>query len=569
MPKKASKAIAKGIQDVAWGGSGATSTMTVEGLKAIVSNLSPAEAYQLSIDVKTAVSAIAQNICKAQLRLFDRRSGEEITGGDLFDLLKRPAPYWSTCSFIQELVSHYLLAGEMAASVLLGGSGRVSGIIPLNPLRLDIQDLPQAAQRSEIRSWRYFWPNGVQVIVPNEQLLFEKNFNPLSQVRGLPPILGGIQEASAAYQAFRYNSQFFANNALPNHILILPPGISPKDKQAFKDQYIGMHSAYGGQAHKVMVVEGGEGLDIKPLEQPFKEMQFEGLIRLSTERIMRLYRVPPVIGGVWDSTKFDSVDVQRETFTEEVLLPIMGLTNGMLQSQLVDHYFRGTSISRSAAKMGGELSKAFDRARAERTESDILVLLDPDTLPIMGKLKKGRVEYAQKLQATFKITPQEAAEECGFDFQDNQANTIVWHASTEQPFLPSMPAQPGEHQREEQQDQQPTVADPASQPEPPDEQAAEKAVHYKSFVREFRKLALSCLDNNKLFTLKQADCLNQGMLGSDPVIHDQIRRDHHELGQAYRLVCGPEARKELVKDHFNNKYSRAALKALAQGGYVG
>jgi HK97 family phage portal protein len=561
MPKvskrTSTKQLSKSIADVNWGGTGSTATMTVEGIKAIVNNLSPSECYQLSIDVRSAITPIATNASKAKLSIFDRKSGREITGGDLYDLLKRPAPYWSTPSFVQENVSHFCLAGEMAVSVLMRGNSEVSGMVPLNPFRLSLNEPTVPNERSEIVSWRYVWPNGKVSIIPADQVLFEKNFNPLSQVRGSPPILSGVQEVSASYQAIRYNSLFFQNNCLPNHILVLPAGISAKDKEAFKEQYVGMHSTYRGSAHKVMVVEGGEGLEVLPLEQTVKGGQFLDLQRLSTERIMRLYKVPPVIGGMWDAAKFDSVDAQRETFAEETLMPVMELFSQMLQSQLVDPHFKGSRIERANDKpvLRKYMKGLYERAMDERSDSDIVVLLDPDTLPIISKIKQGRVGYAKELQETFKITPLRAAEECGFDFEANEANELVWHTTTELPFTPPQKQEP-----EEQAAEQP--AEPADEPD--DEQAKSQAENYHKFFRSFRKLALSKLDNNKLFLLADADALNTT---KDGVIHDQIRHDHHQLNRIYKLEQDAEKRKSLVRSFFN-KHDRKFCRKLAGGEYV-
>ena len=75
----------------------------MEGIKAISNSLTPAEAYQLSIDVQSAISAIVNQIAKAKLRLFYKRTGEEIVDGQLYRMLKNPAKGWTTSAFIKEI----------------------------------------------------------------------------------------------------------------------------------------------------------------------------------------------------------------------------------------------------------------------------------------------------------------------------------------------------------------------------------------------------------------------------------------------------------------------------------
>src|SRR4051812_14961642 len=122
MAKK--KPVEKGIDTASFGVNvNSGNAASVATIKAIDKSLTPQEAYQLSIDVQSAVKAIVTNAVKAKLRLFSRRSGEEIIAGDAFDRLKHPARGWSTTSMLTELISWYLLSGEMAANAMAAGAG--------------------------------------------------------------------------------------------------------------------------------------------------------------------------------------------------------------------------------------------------------------------------------------------------------------------------------------------------------------------------------------------------------------------------------------------------------------
>ena len=373
--KQARPEITKSVADVSWGSAVGWQNLTVEGMRALYKSLTPAESYQLSVDLQAAIKARAQ-VAHAKLRFFHRKSGEEIIGGPLVDLMRRPAPGWTTYRFIRDVISHWHMTGEIAISVLEAGDNltddkenafpRVAGLYPLSPLRLSLQDPVLANDATEVKQWRYMWPNGVITIYGQRNLIFAANFNPLSHVRGMAPVLAGVNEISASYQAIKYNHQFFSNDAMPNHILVLPNGTSQQDKEAFKNQYLAMHSTYGGQAHKVMVIEGGEGMEVIPLEQQVKEGHFTGLMTLTAERIMRLYAVPPVVGGLWDKTKFDSVDVQREVFLNDALMPDMEMLSQVLQTQLVDMFFRTseTTIRQWRARCAGLCRSSFVRTSA-------------------------------------------------------------------------------------------------------------------------------------------------------------------------------------------------------------
>ena len=297
--KKTSKKsdIEKGINDVSWGATNGVNATTVAGLMAIDHSLTPAESYQLSIDLKRAIMARA-TIARAKLRFFSRKHAEEIVTGDAVSLFKCPAPGWTTYRFLNELVSNWHLGGEYVISLLESekvlqpqnqrAPSKLAGMYPLNPLRLHIVEPITAVDASQVIQWRYMWQNGLQTFYGPGSIVFYPNFNPLNNARGMAPVFAGVNEISANYQATRYNKQFFANNMEPSHVVILPPGITPQDKEAFIKEYFSMHSGYAGQAFKACVVEGGTGFEIKQLQQQQHTGQFLDLIKITSNQIQKL-----------------------------------------------------------------------------------------------------------------------------------------------------------------------------------------------------------------------------------------------------------------------------------------
>src|SRR5581483_1096731 len=62
----------------------------------------------------TAVDTIADQISKMKVRLFSRRSGDEILSGDLYNLLRRPNSHQSTSALLEAIASWYCIEGEFA-----------------------------------------------------------------------------------------------------------------------------------------------------------------------------------------------------------------------------------------------------------------------------------------------------------------------------------------------------------------------------------------------------------------------------------------------------------------------
>lgn len=549
MAKKAKKTIDKSITDADFssGGSGVSSAFSVTALRAIDKTLSPADAYALSIDLRAAIHARNEPLSQGKIRLFYKKSGDEIVGGDLHQMLLNPCPAMSQSSFIYELGSWWDLAGEMVVGTIMDDKELPAGVYPLNPFRLTVQQPLPARHLAAVQKWRYSWENGVQVTYGAESICLYKNFNPLSSVRGLPPVLAGTNEISSSYESMAYNRRFFTNNAEPSHIVNLPNVTDPKEIEAFKMEYLSNYSIRSGNSHKVMFV-GGSEVRIEQISADVKEASYIGLQQLTSDKIMRLYKVPPVHGGLWDKAKFDSVSEQNKVFAETVLMPSAERTSQYLQ-MIVDRFFRSaTNKSITPKKLSKSIQKAFDKAVYERPDSDIIVILDIDHLPIISELKTQKLAYAQAFQDTFKVSPFDAAEEVGIEIAPNAANQKVWVASTETPYVeaPEVVNEP-----------EPTeLPDESEIPAEDEDVLAEKRQNARSIVRSYRKLVLEKLDAGRVFKLEEADLQNTI---SDSTLKQQFRFDYLAIK---RLNDAGGDVKANVKKYLNETYGRKFFRGI-------
>jgi HK97 family phage portal protein len=552
MPKKANKKVVqKAVSDVDWsgGGTGVSSAFSATAIRAIDKTLSPQDAYALSIDLRAAINARNEPLSHGKIRLFYKRSGDEIIGGELFQMLQNPCPAMSQSAFIYEVGSWWDLAGEMVVGTIMDDKDIPAGIYPLNPFRLTVQTPNPAKTLSSVKQWRYNWENGIQVFYGAESIVLQKNFNPLSSVRGLPPILAGTNEISASYESMAYNRRFFSNNAEPSHIVNLPNVTDPKEIEAFKQEYLSNYSIRTGNSHKVMFV-GGSEVRIEAISQAVKEASYLGLQTLTSDKIMRLYKVPPVHGGLWDKAKFDSVGEQNKVFAETVLMPSAERTSQYLQL-IVDRFFRiGNHKSITPKHLSKSMKGLFEKASSERPDSDIIVILDIDHLPIISELKSQKLAYAKAFQETFKVSPFEAAEEVGIEIEKNDANQKVWVTSTEQPFIeptvePVVETEPTE------------VPDDSEIPAEDEEITAEKRQQAKAIVRGYRKMVLEKLEQGRVFKLSEADL--QNTLG-DVTLKMQFRLDYLAIK---RLVEAGGDTKAVVKEYLNKTYNRQFYKRVS------
>jgi acetyl-CoA C-acetyltransferase len=90
--------------------------------------------------------------------------------------------------------------------------------------------------------------------------------------------------------------------------------------------------------------------------------------------------------------------------------------------QLLDRFFSVEPVRQWGGKAKGLVAKALDEAR-NRAGGRLTVVIDPDTLPIMAKVKSGMIETAENLARQYHISREEAD---AFSARSHQRAAAAW-----------------------------------------------------------------------------------------------------------------------------------------------
>jgi hypothetical protein len=183
--------------------------------------------------------------------------------------------------------------------------------------------------------------------------------------------------------------------------------------------------------HKNIIVRADE-FDIKPLEQSFQDGAFLDTQKQADRKVGQLLGVPAIEMHDYEKTRFDTAQEERKMFAESSLMPLMSRMQEEFQTQLIDRYFIGSPISteKGADKPPPHLEKSFEKARGER-DGNIILLIDADTMPIMGDVKIANTEYAHKLRLAYGMTPSEAAKFSHIELDPNPARDDIYMPTDE------------------------------------------------------------------------------------------------------------------------------------------
>jgi HK97 family phage portal protein len=539
----------KGIHDADWSGMTSRGGISLEGITGRDTTLTAEQTYRLTTMVYAAVNAIARNISKAKLRLFTD-DGEEVLGGELYELFRRPCPHLSQMQWLQELAMWLNIEGEFAAKQEIEpGSGKVRSIYPLNPKFLAIEKPTNPKRRTDVVQWRYNWTDGTLDYIRDDYLLHLAFFNPRDPIRGLSPTEPGGTLIATAHHAVSYNKSFFENYAIPSHIVVLPEGTPRQQREDFEQRYLSMYQGYRS-AFKAMVVSG-KGVDVKQLEQPFQDGQYMEWLRWATMQVGMIYKVPAIEFGIYDKTRFDTANDERKLFVESTLMPQMQLFSEVLQAQVVDSHFQySDTAERSKAKLSKSMAKAYEQARENNRSSRLIVLLDPDSLPIMNEVNLSKVAQAEGLRNVLMMSPTEAAEYVGLDIPHQKERDDIWN---DKKYINI--TDPAMNQKL-QPKPEPKPAAGAKKPAPKKELTSEQRQLVKDSklaLHKLRKLTFESLEQGGLWGLEQADAVMPKEL------HRATRIIRHKLRTIIESFEDADGRKGELKFYLNSLDAKKLL----------
>lgn len=566
----------KGLSAAQWdriNGPDAPGGISVAARRAAVDSLGEKEAFQVSIAVNKAVSVIANNLAKAERRIFTP-DGDEVIGGPLVDLFRNPAPFLSGKRLVREIVQWLCIAGEFALWAEPGVTSPIAGLYPLDPFRLRAGDgSVKPRHRGDVPYWLYRWADASEQRMPNALVVHERLFNPMDPVRGQSPLLAGTMTISAGHYALKFNKDYFGNGGAPSIIASLPAGTSRAAREDFMRQWNEEFSYVGDGGHKFLAVVGSE-VKVQHLEGGLTRGSFMDLLARTDEQVAMLYGVPFLEMGLSKESRFDTVDAERELFSESTLEPLAELISGAIQNQLVDPFFKRVRHQvRRRPPMGKALEKAVQRAAEDNPGSGVLFLIDTDTLPIAAKVKLAKVKTAKALREDLFFTPQGAAEFVGIDIDDadernRKMRSHIWVTKNlinitdpaESPQLmasgnspesgDARPGKPGA-------DAKPAAA--AKKPKPKKQAPSPEALRQaRRFLRDLRRLALDAADRGEPFALADADALSQS-----PAARKLARLARHQVRVILASLTDPaEGPARPIKDYFNTLATRRTLLSL-------
>lgn len=229
-----------------------------------------------------------------------------------------PNPEMTSFVFRETLMSHLLIWGNAYAQIIRDGAGRVLGLYPLLPDKMDVQrddrgNIYYVYSRNSDENPMFKKYGDIRLKAEDVLHIPGLGFDGLI---GYSPIAMAKNAVGMTLACEEYGASFFANGANPGGVLE-HPGVL-KDPSKVRESW---NSVYRGvnNAHKIAVLE--EGMKYQQIGIPPEEAQFLETRKFQINEIARLYRIPPHMVGDLDKSSFSNIEQQSLEFVKYTLDP--------------------------------------------------------------------------------------------------------------------------------------------------------------------------------------------------------------------------------------------------------
>lgn len=229
-----------------------------------------------------------------------------------------PNPEMTSFVFRETLMSHLLIWGNAYAQIIRDGAGRVLGLYPLLPDKMEVQrddkgNIYYVYSRNSDENPTFKKYGNIKLKAEDVLHIPGLGFDGLI---GYSPIAMAKNAVGMTLACEEYGASFFANGANPGGVLE-HPGVL-KDPSKVRESW---NSVYRGvsNAHKIAVLE--EGMKYQQIGIPPEEAQFLETRKFQINEIARLYRIPPHMVGDLDKSSFSNIEQQSLEFVKYTLDP--------------------------------------------------------------------------------------------------------------------------------------------------------------------------------------------------------------------------------------------------------
>lgn len=265
--------------------------------------------------VFSAVDILSRTLASLPLPVYHRLQGggkERATDHPLYVLLHDlPNPEMTSFELRQALMGHLALWGNAFAEIERDNGGRVIGLWPLRPDRMQV--------RRDERGLRYEYSlsSGSGVVLRQRNVMHIRGLSS-DGIVGYSPIRLAREAIGLSLATEEFGARFFGNGSRPGGVLQHPGKLSEDASKRLKKSWEEMHQGLT-QAHRVAILE--EGMTWQQVGIPPEDAQFLETRKFQVTEIARIFHVPPHMLADLERSTFSNIEHQGIEFVVHTMRP--------------------------------------------------------------------------------------------------------------------------------------------------------------------------------------------------------------------------------------------------------
>jgi HK97 family phage portal protein len=255
----------------------------------------------------------------------------QVTSHAALDLWDKPNDHYTQSVFVEAVAQHKQLTGEQWW--VIARNERSTIPLELWPVRPD-RMTPVPDPETFLSGYMYTGPDGQQVALRKEDVVFIRTPHPEDPYRGIGPVQALLTDLDAMRYSAEWNRNFFLNSAEPGGIIEVPNGLSDGEFNELRDRWNEQHKGVAN-AHRVAILEHGQWKDRKFSQ---RDMQFVELRDVGREVIREAFGFPkPMLGSTDDVNRANGESGER-MFARWLIVPDLEAMKDALNNQLLPLY---------------------------------------------------------------------------------------------------------------------------------------------------------------------------------------------------------------------------------------
>jgi HK97 family phage portal protein len=254
---------------------------------------------------------------------------KEVTAHVALDLQRLPNPWMPWQEFCEATQQHIDLTGE--GWWVVGRNGSLSRMpLELWPVRPD-KMAPKPHPTKFLSGYCYYGPDGEEVPLELDDVIFMRMPNPLDPYRGLGPVQSSLMDLDSERYSAEWNRNFFINGAEPGGIVEVDDSLQDEEFDQMRDRWNAQHRGVGN-AHRVAILERGKWVERK---FSMRDMQFTELRKASREVIREAFGFPKPMLGATDDVNRANAEAAEVVFSRWLVVPRLERIKAALNRDLL------------------------------------------------------------------------------------------------------------------------------------------------------------------------------------------------------------------------------------------